>query len=154
MNELLLYYRWCLNWSVKGKIQTCGCIAMIFYSLVKLEIGIELFKKHILVRSGIRTHALIRGPEFSYSQRKGISLESGALNCSAIVTCYALEINLEWIYFGIRAKYWVLATYYNWLKYELGIFFYLPAVNFHSWHIQFCNFDYYTYLDRYQILRI
>ena len=40
------------------------------------------------VRSGIRTHAHIRGPECSHQQwGEGVILESGALDHSAILTC-------------------------------------------------------------------
>ena len=43
------------------------------------------------VRKGIRTPALIRGPEFSYLlpiRKQGVNLESGALDHSAILTCW------------------------------------------------------------------
>ena len=43
----------------------------------------------IFVRSGVRTHALIRGPEISHPPsigRQGLVLESGALDHSAILT--------------------------------------------------------------------
>ena len=46
--------------------------------------------KKIFVRSGICTHALIRGPEFSslfLIREQGLILESGALDHSAILTC-------------------------------------------------------------------
>ena len=51
-----------------------------------------------IVRSGIRTHAHIRGPERSIPEnfRKVINLESGALDHSAILTCVrAREIFYE-----------------------------------------------------------
>ena len=44
-----------------------------------------IWKKKIFVRSGIRTHALIRGPERSV-RTKSRTLESGALDRSAILT--------------------------------------------------------------------
>ena len=40
-----------------------------------------------LVRSGIRTHAHIRGPEYSTFMEENETLESGALDRSAILTC-------------------------------------------------------------------
>ena len=55
--------------------------------------GILLLSKDtvkVIVRKGIRTPALIRGPEFSYSlpiRKQGLNLESGALDHSAILTC-------------------------------------------------------------------
>ena len=45
--------------------------------------------KNVFVRKGIRTPALIRGPEISYSlpiRKQGLNLESGALDHSAILT--------------------------------------------------------------------
>ena len=45
--------------------------------------------KRFVVRSGIRTHALIRGPEISVAipyRGTRLSLESGALDHSAILT--------------------------------------------------------------------
>ena len=44
-------------------------------------------EKKVFVRSGIRTHAHIRGPEHSV-RAKSRTLESGALDRSAILTCY------------------------------------------------------------------
>ena len=38
------------------------------------------------VRSGVRTHARIRGPEFSPATSGKVHLESGALDHSAILT--------------------------------------------------------------------
>ncbi|GIX90806.1 hypothetical protein CDAR_389751 [Caerostris darwini] len=45
------------------------------------------------VRSGIRTHAHIRGPEYSTLQQGKAILESGALDRSAILTCLELRNN-------------------------------------------------------------
>ena len=42
--------------------------------------------KKTFVRSGVRTHALIRGPEFSPAIDGKVNLESGALDHSAILT--------------------------------------------------------------------
>ena len=61
----------------------------IFFKYSKLE-RILLFAekgKKVFVRSGIRTHAHIRGPEHSV-RAKSRTLESGALDRSAILTCY------------------------------------------------------------------
>lgn len=42
------------------------------------------------VRSGVRTHAHIRGPECSTLRKQGkVHLESGALDHSAILTCFS-----------------------------------------------------------------
>ncbi len=49
----------------------------------------EVTKREIFVRNGVRTHALIRGPEISCPlliRKQGINLESGALDHSAILT--------------------------------------------------------------------
>ena len=53
-------------------------------------------KKDFDVRRGIRTPALIRGPEISsypLSGDKAFSLESGALDHSAILTCLLASCN-------------------------------------------------------------
>ena len=49
----------------------------------------EETKRDNFVRNGVRTHALIRGPEISCPlpiRKQGINLESGALDHSAILT--------------------------------------------------------------------
>ena len=51
-----------------------------------------------LVRSGIRTHAHIRGPECSFHvEGRDVTLESGALDRSAILTCFHDGNHLEYV---------------------------------------------------------
>ncbi len=60
----------------------------------KLTLGVRnifLTPKKLVVRKGIRTPALRRGPEFSFLlpiRKQGLHLESGALDHSAILTGY------------------------------------------------------------------
>ena len=59
----------------------------------------EIKKTKISVRSGIRTHAHIRGPEHSaLSERVRKLLESGALDRSAILTHYKTNIKRNIFY--------------------------------------------------------
>ena len=53
------------------------------------------------VRSGIRTHAHIRGPENSLMRHeKDVNLESGALDHSAILTCVTWAKDIKTFCFG------------------------------------------------------
>ena len=64
----------------------------------------EKVGKNVFVRSGIWTHALIRGPEISYSLpigEQGLNLESGALDHSAILTC-CKGSGFPWISLNLR----------------------------------------------------
>ncbi len=59
------------------------------------------FVKNDFVRSGIRTHALIRGPEHSTRYTSKDTLESGALDRSAILTCDCNGFKLNFAFYKL-----------------------------------------------------
>ena len=61
-------------------------------------------QKNQVVRSGIRTHAHIRGPECSPTQVR-YNLESGALDHSAILTHHGIMSNLVTYIYNTNTYY-------------------------------------------------
>ena len=96
-----------------GRAEDCSCDNKtgILRSLVQIRLGglfsistycwiandpFVGFTWKKLVRSGIRTHAHIRGPECSFVVKgRDVTLESGALDRSAILTCWVGPISLR-----------------------------------------------------------
>merc|ERR1711954_394376 len=64
------------------------CHVLVWLGDIPEERSVPMMRKNWFVRSGILTHALIRGPEFSQIPIKEPRqcLESGALDHSAILT--------------------------------------------------------------------
>ena len=68
----------------------CNFSALNIKIEIKKIVLTKNIEKKVFVRSGIRTHAHIRGPERSV-RTKRYALESGALDRSAILTEYTFQ---------------------------------------------------------------